>query len=199
MKHDYPDIMDLANRLATVPVPHHDRGPKTSPQWWDENGVPRFVTHHPKFCPNIYANEVVLLEIACQSCERRFDVQMCRSSMDEVRARMMGIRGCSLEQQVRDNTIHYGDPPRHDDPNDGGCVSGNSMNVHDLRVKEFWKRVDEWQRVPELEIDLDDLDELRDAEPIADVLSESFRTPAGAPLTDEQKARWLAELNKDDK
>ncbi|MEA1904451.1 MAG: hypothetical protein U9M97_01030 [Candidatus Hadarchaeota archaeon] len=28
------------------------------PRWYDENGTPRYSEFHPKYCPNIYANQV---------------------------------------------------------------------------------------------------------------------------------------------
>lgn len=150
MHHDYPDIVGLAASHVL-------------PRWWDENGVPRYWDHHPKLCPSIYATEVALVEIACQACERRFDVQMYTSSMSRVRASLMNKPFLSLAERVLDSSIHYGDPPRHDHDAFGGeCISGNTMNCYDLRVKEFWLRDTggEWKRVAEFERDLNDLAEL---------------------------------------
>lgn len=142
------------------------------PWWHDENGVPRFAAHHPNLCPDIYATEVVLLVVACQSCGREFPVQMSWSMGGEVilmaKARLAGtapsdtamgeaIRDTMLSTVVRNGTIHYGDPP-----NVGCCPAGPTMNVWDLRVLEFWSRnkpmtgSSEWRRIPELEIELPD-------------------------------------------
>lgn len=166
MKHEYPDLIALANRLATAPVAVHDRAPETTPQWFDENGVPRFWPHDPKLCPCIYAHEVVLLEISCQACGQRFKVQMSTSSTDMLRHHMMFKDTTdhpyrNLAAQVKDGSIHYGDPPRHDD--NQNCGAGATMNCNDLRVLEFWKNDEstdhEFKRVPELEVKLPDADE----------------------------------------
>lgn len=138
MLHAYPDILELARLL--------DREPK----WWDENGVPRFAEHHPKLCQDIYANEVALLRVACQECHREFLVQMSLSPMDLMRTEMLGQKAKSLAAKVTSGEIHYGDPPRHED----GCAAGDTMNVDDLAVVEFWRRGSEWIRLPELERDL---------------------------------------------
>lgn len=151
------------------------------PNWWDENGTPRFMEHHPRLCPDIYADEVALLEIACQACERRFKVQMSwgRSSELVQRARAwklvegsirekLGVRDArikipipswdvtsGLAGEIRNGTLHYGDPPAHG----ADCTTGVTMNVWDLRVLEFWKRgkgAHDWVRVAELEADLPD-------------------------------------------
>jgi hypothetical protein len=138
----YEDIRELAARAGVTP------------QWWDEHGTPRFAEHHPVHCPNIYAEEVVLLLIACQLCGHEMPVQMSVSSMDQVRASMMDVKFTSLADRVRSGVIHYGDPPWHDE---GGefCHAGCTMNCDDLRVLEFWRRKNyEWSRVDELEIEL---------------------------------------------
>jgi hypothetical protein len=120
------------------------------PLWWDSNGVPRFRRHHPDLASDIYANEVVLLRIACQRCLHEQLVQMtCNDEWANKTPR-------TLADTVRDGTIHYGDPPHHDDQGDF-CHAGCTMNVWDLRIEEFWVRKDwDWVRVPELEIVLPD-------------------------------------------
>jgi hypothetical protein len=99
-------------------------GHEGDPIWYDENGTPRFATHHPEMCPDIYASEVALLEIACQACERVFRAQMSRSSYST-----------QLRAEVKSGAIHYGDPPNAD-----CCPAGPTMNCLDLRVVEFWAR-----------------------------------------------------------
>lgn len=142
----YEDIFALASRLSE------------SPRWFDGNGVPRFCAHHPRYCADIYAHEVVLLLISCQACGREIPVQLSRSSMDDLRAHMMKLEKTSLAQRVKDGSIHYGDPPTHEDDRGEYCHAGCTMNCWDLRVVEFWHRPDmEWTRVPELEIELPDL------------------------------------------
>jgi hypothetical protein len=140
------------------------------PLWWDAHGVPRFRPHHPRLASNIYASEVVLLRIACQCCLHEQLVQMTYSAMDAVHERInyewsLLRRGDKLDENkpayslanaVRDGTIHYGDPPHHEDRGEF-CHAGCTMNVWDLKVEEFWVRETwEWIRVPELEIVLPD-------------------------------------------
>jgi len=115
------------------------------PDWYDENGTPRFGPHHPKHCPDIYAVEIALLEIACQACDRRFNVQMSAGAYSECK---------SLQPLIENGSIHYGDPP-----NVGCCAAGPTMNCVDLRVIEFWAHtrphvVRGWERITRLEVDL---------------------------------------------
>lgn len=163
MKGNFSDIINAA-------------GTKT-PKWWDENGVPRFCDFHPHEVSNIYADEVVLMEIACQSCGdiyhvamsskkmdaesqrdaliqrvfiyavRRGEVEMTLDSLEAFEKKYEHIK-CSLADHIREGTLHYGDPP-----NTGCCASGASMNSLALRVLEYWKRESyQWVRNPELEI-----------------------------------------------
>lgn len=121
-----------------------------APPWFDEHAVPRYVPFHPDHCANIYAREVVLLEIACQDCHKRYTVAMTWDSMDCAYGR------ARLSERVADGSLHYGDPPNAcgDD-----CMAGASMNCIDLRVLEFWNHPTpfEWVRRPELEVALEDL------------------------------------------
>ncbi len=140
------------------------------PLWWDGNGVPRFSPHRPDLAPDIYAEEVVLLRIACQRCLHEQLVQMTWSPMDAVRWRIREEWAAlrkgeqpvasavlrTLADSVRDGTIHYGDPPHHDDQGEF-CHAGCTMNVWDLKVEEFWQRKQwDFERVPDLEIVLPD-------------------------------------------
>lgn len=128
---------------------------KEDPQWYDENGVPRYEKFSPELSPNIYAEEVVLLEIACQACKRKFLVEMNWSKMDAIFRRLNRESFSTRMQQYlksRDEhmfPLHYGDPPIH------GCV-GDTMNCCDLRVVEFHKRGDfDFERVKKYEIELE--------------------------------------------
>lgn len=104
---------------------------KDDPRWHDQNGVPRYDVFTPDQCPDIYAKTVVLLEIACQYCGKRFVVQMSY----DIFARAA----------INPKNMHYGDPPSH------GCV-GDTMNCDDLAVLEVWHRdVFDWERRQELE------------------------------------------------
>lgn len=114
----------------------------TPPLWFDEHAVPRFCPFAPDEVANIYAAEVVLLGIECQSCETRFEVAMSWSDADLVLRKQ---RRFSLDVQA----LHYGDPP-----NIQCCPAGPTMNSEPKRVLEFWRRDGrfEWTRVPELEV-----------------------------------------------
>lgn len=115
MKSNYRDIRDR--------IPEE-------PEWYDQNGVPRYGKFDPALCPNIYSNQVFLLKIACQDCHREFRVEMHSDWYDVVR---------------HPSKLHYGDPPIHE------CV-GDTMNCVDLEVLQVWRRLDhKWERVPELE------------------------------------------------
>ena len=106
---------------------------KEPPTWYDANGTPRYGEFHPDKCPDIYSNQVALLEIACQDCGKTFLVEMHTGIFDGKRTRPP-------------TKWHYGDPPIH------GCV-GDTMNCEDLSVVQFWKREDAitWVRHTEFE------------------------------------------------
>ncbi len=124
MHENYPDIRE---RIAE------------EPQWYDENGCPRYGKFTHERCPNIYATTVVLMEIACQDCGERFRVQMSHWVLDS--------------NHLPPKQWHYGDPPRHN------CIgAGESMNCEDLTVLEVWMRGDDfdWKRMPEFEGTIDE-------------------------------------------
>jgi len=123
---------------------------KEEPKWFDENGVPRYDEFHPKLSPNIYADEVALLEIKCQNCGRRFLVELNWDMNDKIFRNIP-----SLEARIKNNSIHYGDPPIH--LIDGEPCVGNSMNSVPLKVVQFWRRgIDKgWVRVKKLEKTID--------------------------------------------
>lgn len=133
MNHHYRDITDKLG----------------APQWWDEHAVPRYCDFSPDESADIYAKEVALVLIECQSCETEFRV--CFSS-----SRTIWVRGAltqhSLAGDVERSLIHFGDPP-----NAGCCPAGPTMNSIPRRVLEFWSqdaRFD-WKRRPKLERAID--------------------------------------------
>jgi len=133
----YEDIFALAERLGE------------KPRWFDENGVPRYCEHHPSSSADIYAVEVALVLISCQQCGVEMPVQMSHDLGD-----LLDRVPVSLAEAAREGTLHYGDPPAHDDGADY-CHAGCTMNCWDLRVLEFWRRTGfEWERVAALEIEL---------------------------------------------
>ena len=108
------------------------------PLWWDSRGVPRYCEFHPDVCPNLYADEVVLIRIACQNCRTQFDVQ-CEWDVS-----MQEIPRFS-EQPTQ---IFYGDPPHN-----RCCVVGPSMLSISLSTIQFWVRNKKrsWVRKTDLE------------------------------------------------
>ncbi len=77
---------DILSRISEPPI------------WYDQNGVPRYAKFHPNMCPNIYADKVVLAQIACQECGEKFLVEMHASIWSD--------RDASDPRKW-----HYGDPP----------------------------------------------------------------------------------------
>jgi len=115
MNSSYKDILDLADKTGD------------KPKWFDTNGVPRFCDFHPKYSPNIYAEEVVLLKIACQGCSHQFDVELNVDLFEHVQNK-------NFEKfSLRPKDIYYGDPP-----NIGCCPAGPTMSSISLYVVEFW-------------------------------------------------------------
>ena len=130
MRHNYADILSRIDE---------------KPQWFDEEGVPRYDKFEPQACANIYATEAVLLLIHCQSCQHPFMVCISRSSAQS--CELFG--SLPLAKRVADNSIHYFDPP-----NIGCCLAGPTMNSVPQCVIEFWSRDGSryWQRDEELEV-----------------------------------------------
>jgi len=130
MKPDYPDIK---------------RRIKEKPKWYDMHGVPRYDDFSPELCSNVYADEVVLMEIQCQACGKHFLVELNWDGVDEF---VHSIP--SLEKRILNQTICYGDPPIHEN-----CDSGLVMNSIPLRIIEYWERRTDpfvWKRRKKLEI-----------------------------------------------
>ncbi|MFH1110952.1 MAG: hypothetical protein V1790_17400 [Planctomycetota bacterium] len=130
MRHDYPDI----RRRIADPI-----------LWYDSDGCPRYDSFAPGLCTNIYAREVALVEIACQACGERFQVEMHTTAFE------WGVS--TIAAEITGDCLHYGDPPFH--PMGGQC-SGTTMNCDDLRVLEYWVRERfDWERKPEFEMALE--------------------------------------------
>lgn len=117
-----------------------------APLWWDECSVPRYEAFTPDQCNDIYADEVCLLEIGCQHCGEKFLVAVSWDRTDGILQNYPTLTG-----RVKAGLIHWGDPPLHN------CI-GDTESCDDLRVIEFWVKDrinwDGWQRVPELEGEL---------------------------------------------
>ena len=114
---------------------------KEKPKWWDENGTPRYDPFSPELCPDIYAEEVELLEIACQSCGERFLVEMHHSKLDAYPINKNKPKESFTERLEKnpDYIPHYGDPPRHTDESEYQH-SGNVMNCIDIQIVQLWKK-----------------------------------------------------------
>lgn len=124
----YSDILELTDK---------------QPIWFDEYAVPRFCAFSPD-CVDIYADEVVLFLIRCQSCGHEFSVIACQGGFD--------VQISSYAEAITEKELHYGDPP-----NIGCCSAGPTMNSEPVRVLEYWRRASKqqaWQRDPKFEIEL---------------------------------------------
>lgn len=112
MHNCYSDIYALA-----------DAAGGQEPQWWDENGVPRFAPFDRSLRPNIYADWIALVRIGCAACGQEFLVEMSGDA--------------AFGPPPEPETLHYGDPPWHHDQYGHPCA-GNTMTCDDLGVVEFW-------------------------------------------------------------
>ena len=129
---------------------------KEEPTWYDCHGTPRYGKFNPILCPNIYAQEVLLLEISCQNCGKKFLVELnwdlILDSLINNNQESFSTKIGRWIQKLNGNycPIHYGDPPNH-------CCTGDTMNCNDLKIIEFWKKEDNfhWKRITELEIKLE--------------------------------------------
>ena len=134
MKAHYQDILTLTKR---------------APLWFDENGVPRYCDFAPRESADIYAQQVVLMRIRCQSCARKFDVCLSWCSVDELLRKLP-----PLDKAIKDKSIHYGDPP-----NVNCCPAGPTMNSVPERVLQFWRSnirgKRPWTRLRKLEVDVE--------------------------------------------
>lgn len=134
------DYSDIKSRLG-------------EPLWYDDNGVPRYEEFKPDMC-GVYDDQVVLLEIGCQDCGRKFKVVNCWDKLREIfRDRINRHLANPIEPlptKVGPNYYHYGDPPNH------GCV-GDTMNSEPIRVLEFWHKENcYFVRIKEQEIEWKD-------------------------------------------
>ena len=121
---------------------------KDPPSWWDEHAVPRYEKFHPRMAANIYADYVVLMGIACQSCGKRFKVAMSQGKHDYI---ISGGPKWDMLEEAQKGALHYGDPPNY-----GCCGAGPTMNSVPQKILEFWERGRngihlEWGRVEELD------------------------------------------------
>lgn len=157
MNQHFRDLLDLSD---------------TPPTFWEKGGVPRFAPFEPEVVSDIYADEVALVEIACQCCDTRFKVAFTSSRSSRTYAAMRALaqgedlheaaEAHRIENMIRGKGLHYGDPP-----NICCCAAGPSMNSDTVQVLEFHKRnhpefvengvvtdlarYQKWRRIPDLE------------------------------------------------
>jgi hypothetical protein len=163
---------DITERIAETPMS------------WDENGVPRCLEFAPRSTANIYAVEVVLLDIACSMSLRRFQVAISGQGgahRDE--------NGVSVAGQIRSGDIDYCDPPNY-----GNCPDGAATGCFNLAVLQFWCRdfLRDGERNASLEIvlpEMKDYDEWPRAiqnDPVADpgksLIPRTLRLSVNDPL-----------------
>lgn len=161
MHQQYSDILALSDQ---------------PPVFWQEGGVPRFTPFTPSVAPDIYADEVALVRIQCQSCGHPFDICFTSSGttrlVKALRATRIADEAARLSETfrlsalIKKRSLQYGDPP-----NIGCCAAGASMTSDTVRVLEFHTRHHQqyvkdgvitdikayniWKRVPELEVEFE--------------------------------------------
>lgn len=111
----HPTYDDITSRIAEAP------------SWWQEDGVPRWGEFSPGMASSIYAREVALMEIACQSCGKTYRVAMCRTGHES---------DSTIADKIVQGHLHYGDPPNSMHAED--CGGGASMNSEPVRILEYW-------------------------------------------------------------
>jgi len=102
----YTDILETITALTrTSHAETKACGSGPSPHCADEIDpvTPRFQPHHPDLCADIYADEVALLKIACQSCGREFLVQMSYGPCDA--AQVLAMSGHGVIPRLLDETL----------------------------------------------------------------------------------------------
>ena len=106
----------------------HELAGYREPLWWDECGVPRWCEFEPREVNDIYASEVMLLEILCQCCGRRFRVAISQ-----------GIFGRRMI--LHDDLPYYGDAPCFAFSKEGmDQCAGSTMTSETVRILEHWVR-----------------------------------------------------------
>lgn len=108
------------------------------PQWYDDQGVPRYCAFHPSKC-GVYDIHVALMVIKCQACPATFKVASSWARHN----------GTSIHFPTTHDagSFHWADPPFHQ-----GCM-GETMMSDTLSIHEFWSRNTVWERRPEFERD----------------------------------------------
>lgn len=140
MHSDYSDIIARAGK----------------PDWWDENGTPRYGEFHWRRCPDIYADFVVFAMIRCASCGRTFKVQMSDRKLSM--SRLFAKHEWTPEGLPDFPHGHlggwcYGDPPWHTERDSGQCA-GTTETSDEVAILQFWgidPDTHEMKRMPQYE------------------------------------------------
>lgn len=106
------------------------------PEWFDENGTPRYCKFEPNKLANIYAQQCALVEIACQWCGQVFFVAMdSGKAIRNATPYGQPLLQCTFPELIRSRRVRYGDPP-----NIHCCPGGPSMTSVPRRIVEYWHR-----------------------------------------------------------
>lgn len=113
MKGSYDDIL---SRIAEPP------------DWFDENGVPRWGAFQVGRQADLHADEVGLLSVRCRCCQTKFTVCVSMNGNDPAPESLVDI-------------IDAGSCPYTYPPNTGHCKDGPAMWSELVNVLELWIRV----------------------------------------------------------
>lgn len=114
MRQSYEDIIRRAGR----------------PDWFDENGVPRYGRFIPDRVSNVYAREAALVSICCRNCGASFEVAFSRPSPSPVPS-------LSVAELIKTGQLSYGDPP-----NTKCCLKGMFAGSLTKKILEYWHKAD---------------------------------------------------------
>lgn len=102
------------------------------PQWWDENGVPRYAPFEPALCADPNAQQAAHIKVACTVCRRDCSVVVSSSKLDlDIQSDLLA-RGTAL----------YGLLPHYD--HCGRPNQGEILGVHSIWRKKspiLWRQV----------------------------------------------------------
>ncbi len=150
------------------------------PDWYDQDGVPRYGAFDPDNVSNIYADHAALLEIQCQQCRQMFIVSVHCKSYDVEYKQLLWVTAYESKYGKKPDESHrsrfyidseglhriqlpkegdagwfiYGDPPIHGIYDwHKNCMAGDTMNSIPNKMVEFWMKEDlKWVRRPEYEV-----------------------------------------------
>jgi hypothetical protein len=126
-----PTYIDILNNVNKPPV------------WYDENGAPRYEPFRPEITSNPSSSEIMLIEIKCQECGRKFIVECTHSRYHFLIKRPVTVPIKLFSEELANNPKYlpsYGDPPFHSKYDDSNsCHAGSTMTSISIRIIELWK------------------------------------------------------------